>query len=302
MKRTQSVSVSSTPTGTGLAVLVALSLAAGATVAAEIVHLNNGDAIHGSIVAANNEGVTLETPYGKLVIPKSDIARIDYQGGEAPGTTSGGSPIANADEADGAVGRTEGEEGRESNLDRWRSRFPSGAARIALQISGRSFWYAFDSPPDRPSDTRIRLHLYVGDEKACTFLDDKPDTVDGNTLYNSFTLSPTESQIVETLGGFDCRVDKADDGEVVLRVSVPPASSAGRQTVRMLYEVNEGDPTLPRWLDAVSRSFSVELTPGRETLVRLEQNADALEYTGFFKKSMKNLELFQLNVLSTELR
>ena len=70
----------------------------------------------------------------------------------------------------------------------------------------------------------------------------------------------------------------------------------------MLYEVNDGDRTLTRWLDVVSRSFSVEVEPGKETHVILEQNADALEYSGFFKKTMKNLELFQLNVLSTELR
>jgi hypothetical protein len=70
----------------------------------------------------------------------------------------------------------------------------------------------------------------------------------------------------------------------------------------MVYEVNEGDPSLPRWRDVVSRSFSVEVAPGKAASVILEQNADALEYTGFFKKQMKNLDLFQLAVLSTELK
>jgi hypothetical protein len=70
----------------------------------------------------------------------------------------------------------------------------------------------------------------------------------------------------------------------------------------MLYEVNHGDRSFERWVDVVSRSFSVEVGAGREAVVRVRQDASALEYTGFFKKSMKNLELFQLNVLSTELK
>jgi hypothetical protein len=70
----------------------------------------------------------------------------------------------------------------------------------------------------------------------------------------------------------------------------------------MLYEINQGDPSFPSWLDVISRSFSVEVESGRQTAVILEQDSGALDYSGFFKKSMKNLELFQLNVLSTELR
>lgn len=178
----------------------------------------------------------------------------------------------------------------------------SGRSAIVLNITGRSFWYAFESPQENPADTRIRLRVYIGSARACTLMDEKPDTIDGVTLYNSFTFSPTDSQVVETLENFECRVDKAEDGEVRLTVRLPSEVSSGRQLVRMLYEVNDGDRTLTRWLDVVSRSFSVEVEPGKETHVILEQDADALEYSGFFKKTMKNLELFQLNVLSTELR
>jgi hypothetical protein len=70
----------------------------------------------------------------------------------------------------------------------------------------------------------------------------------------------------------------------------------------MLYEVNEGDKSSPRWLDAVARAFSIEVAPGKESVAVLEQNADALEYTGIFKKKMKNVELFQMSLLSTELK
>ena len=59
---------------TGFVVLLVCSLAA-----AEIIHLKNGDVIHGTVVGATTRQVTLQTPYGKLNIPKNDILRIEYR-------------------------------------------------------------------------------------------------------------------------------------------------------------------------------------------------------------------------------
>ena len=64
-------------------IVSALSLLTGLALA-EVVYLNNGDIVHGELVGANNTQVTLKTVYGELKIPKKDIQRIDYQGGEAP--------------------------------------------------------------------------------------------------------------------------------------------------------------------------------------------------------------------------
>jgi hypothetical protein len=263
--------------------LAAILVAASAP--AEVVYLNNGDAIHGTLVAANNTQVTLETPYGKLVIPKKDIARIDYDGSSSP-------PVSGA--AEGM--KPEAAPAPSS------PRRASDRAAVTLDIRGRSFWYAFDAPPGLSVDPSLRLQIYVGGDHACTFVDDKPDTVDGVTLYNSFTFSPTDSRLLESLEGFDCKVEKAQDGAVVLRLGLPPGASSGVQSVRMLYEVNEGDRSSPRWVDAVARVLSIAVEPGKEAVAVLEQNADALEYTGFFKKKMKNVELFQMTLLSTELK
>jgi hypothetical protein len=260
--------------------LAALSLAA-ASAEAEVVHLANGDVIRGTLVAANNTQVTLKTPYGELVIPKKDIARIDYDESKAP------APPSKPDVP------SEPPEPRKPSSER---------AAITLEIRGRSFWYAFDSPPGLSVDPSLRLRMYVGSERACTFVDEKPDTVDGTTLYNSFTFSPTDSRLLESLEGYECKVEKARDGAVVLRLGLPGTASRGVQTVRLLYEVNEGDKSSPRWIDAVARSLPIEVAPGREAVAVLEQNADALEYSGFFKKKMKNVELFEMRVLSAELR
>jgi hypothetical protein len=250
----------------------------------EVVHLNNGDAIHGTLVAANNNQVTLKTPYGELVIPKKDIARIDYDDSGAP-AASGGPGAAPKEAAPADVPKKS-----------------AGRAAITLQIRGRSFWYAFDSPPGLSADPSLRLRVYIENDRACTFVDEKPDTVDGVTLYNSFTFSPTDSRLLESLEGFDCKVEKAPDGAVVLRLLLPPNATAGVESVRLLYEVNEGTRESPRFVDAVARAFSLQVEPGKEALAVLEQNADALEYTGFFKKKMKNVELFKMSLVSTELK
>jgi hypothetical protein len=215
------------------------------------------------------------------MIPKKDIARIDY---EEPKDGSASSSARDVPAPTPAP--------RTANV--------RGA--ITLDIRGRSFWYAFEAPPGYAVDPSLRLRIYVASERACTFIDDKPDTVDGVTLYNSFTFSPTDSRVVEPREGYDCNVEKSQDGAIVLRIGLPPSASTGVQSVRLLYEVNQGDKSSPQWIDAVARSFSIQVAPGKEAVAVLEQNADALEYSGIFKKKMKNVDLFEMSLLSTELK
>ncbi len=189
---------------------------------AEVVHLNNGDAIHGTLVAANNTQVTLKTPYGELVIPKKDIARIDYDDSK-PGSASGQS---------GQSGRS-GASAPAPAADVPAPRGASARASITLDIRGRSFWYAFYAPAELSVDPSLRLRIHVESERACTFIDDKPDTVDGATFYNSFTFSPTDSRLAEPREGYDCSVEKSQDGEIALRIRLPAGASTGVQQVRM---------------------------------------------------------------------
>jgi len=255
-------------------------LATAGLVGAEVVYLNNGDVVTGEIVSANNRSVTLKTAYGQLVIPKDVVTRIEYEGGA--------SVQPNADE-----------EPEAKTPDR---RAATGAAKVSLNIRGRSFWYAFNSPQGSRTDIRIRMKLYLGNEPVCTLMDSKPDTVDGNTLYNSFTFSPTDSQVVDVASGYACRVEEARDGLVVLRLDLPKSFAAGRANAQMRYEINSGDTSLAQWGEAVTVGFSIPIESGKETSVVIEQNSDALEYSGFLKKQMKNVRLFQVSVLSSSVQ
>jgi hypothetical protein len=255
---------------------------------AEVIYLKNGDVLHGTVVGATSLRVTFQTPYGKLNIPKKDIQRIEYEDEEGgPTTTKKPAPPSKAPVA-------------KAKPD-LRPTQPSRPV-VSLEIRGRAFWYAFQSPPDNPADLSIRLRIFLGEDEAAMLLDSKPDTYDRNTYYNSFTFSPSDSQVVKTGEGYDCEVKEAEDGRVVLTLQLPEEGSEGRIRVHMLYQINQGDRALPRWIDAVSRSFSTQVRAGQESYVVIEQDSSGLEYSGFFRKTMKNVESFQLDVSSSELR
>ena len=52
----------------------------GTAALAEVVYLHNGDILHGTVIGASERAITLQTAYGNLVVPKTDICQIDYQG------------------------------------------------------------------------------------------------------------------------------------------------------------------------------------------------------------------------------
>jgi len=264
-----------------------------ATASAEIVHLKSGDVLSGNVTSVTTQEIVLETPYGRLKIPKKDILRIEYKEGE---TSKAAEKKPAAKKKPSAAKAPEKKE--KADLSDVSTTRPA----ISMDIRGRSFWYAFVSPTESPADVSIRLRIFLGEKEAAMLLDTKPDTVDGNTYYNSFTFSPTDSKVIRTGSGFDCVVSEAEDGRVALRLELPEDQSAGQYLIRMLYQINEGDRQFPRWIDAVSRAFTAEIMPGKEAQISLEQDASALDYSGFFRKTMKNVESFRLEVLSAELK
>ncbi len=259
---------------------------------AEVIYLNSGDILHGSVIGATERAITLKTAYGNLVIPKTDIKQIDYQGAEpAAEKAPEKKPSPTAKPAPPKPVK--------------RAPRPEGRSVIALDIRGDSFWYAFPGSDNEPADSRIRLRVFVGGEEAAMLLDGKYDTVDGNTKYNSFTFAPGDTKVVSTSEGYTCGVEETGEGSdkgVVLVLGLPESTTDQRVLVRMLYQVNEGSGEFPRWTNAVSRSFPVPLEPGRESFLVLLQDASGVEFSGVFRKKMKNLESFQVRVLSSEVR
>ncbi len=283
----------------GLVAILALAtiLLLPASGIAEVIYLHNGDVLHGSVIGASERAITLKTTYGNLVIPKTDIKQIDYQGAEPAAEK----PPEKETPPKKASSTTEPPAPKPVK----RAPRPEGRSVIALDIRGDSFWYAFTGSDTEPADTRIRLRVFVGGEEAALLLDDKYDTVDKETKFNSFTFTPGDTRVISTSDGYTCGFEETGEGAdkgVVLVLGLPESSTDKRVLVRMLYQVNEGSGEFPRWLNAVSRSFPVPLEPGKESFLVLLQDASGLEFTGVFRKKMKNLESFQVRVLSSEVR
>lgn len=251
------------------------------TAATEVVHLKNGDILHGTVLTVGAKTVTVKTPYGRLIIPKADIEKIVY--------------------ADGTEAEA-GEKPSEAPPKPPAPRPPPPRPQIALEIRGRSFWYAWQGSSREAADPRIRLRLSLGGAQVAELVDSKPDTVERTSVYNSFTFSPTDSQVVSNALGFTCSVNEAVDGRVVLKLELPEKPPEEEQELEMLYQVNEGTAELPRWLDAVARSFPVQVKAGKQAHVVIEQDPAGLEFTGLMRKRMKNVESFAVRVLSAELR
>ena len=264
---------------------------------AEVIHLHNGDVLHGSVIGASERAITLKTAYGNLVIPKTDIKQIDYQGAE-PAAEKTPEKVTAPENVSSTPKPPPPKPVK-------RAPRPAGRSVISLDIRGESFWYAFAGSDSAPADSRIRLRVFVGGEEAAMLLDDKYDTVDGNTKYNSFTFSPGDTKVISTAEGYTCGVEETGDGSdngVGLVLGLPESKTDQRVLVRMLYQVNDGSGEFPRWTNAVSRSFPVPLEPGKESFLVLLQDASGLEFSGVFRKKMKNLETFQMRVLSSEVR
>ena len=261
---------------------------------AEVIYLNNGDVLHGTVIGASEHALTLQTAYGNLVIPKTEIRRIDYQGAEPPLSPEATTPATDQPKMEEAPSPVPA------------NRPMAGQASLTFDIRGDSFWYAFTGAADEPADARLRLRLFVAGEEVAVLLDAKHDTEDGATKYNSFTFAPEDTQVVSTAEGYSCQLREVvtDEGRegVVLMLGIPQASAEQRALFRMVYQVNEGSLEFPRWTNALTRSFPVPLEVGKETLVVLQQDASGIEFTGFFRKTMKNLESFQIRVLSSEVR
>ena len=248
----------------------------GTAALAEVVYLHNGDILHGTVIGASERAITLQTAYGNLVVPKTDIRQIDYQGVDPAPSPEEAPAAPPRPDAPPQPSRPEGEDAP-NRTSVTRDRPAAGQSAIALDVRGDSFWYAFAGSPDEPADVRIRLRLFVAGEEAVLLVDGKHDTEDGDTKYNSFTFAPEDTQVVATSEGYSCRLEVVENDEgrdgVLLLLGVPQASAEQRVLLRMLYQVNEGSLEFPRWTNVLSRSFPVPLEAGKETLLVLQQDA-----------------------------
>lgn len=249
------------------AAVATLALAAAAT-AADVLQLRDGDRISGRIVGETSRSIRIETPYGRLVIPRRAIERIQRQGK--------GEEVVNAPPPDSPPAAR-----------------PTRGVRLVLVVLGRTFWQAWD-PREAPADPTLRLEVRVDEEPVVFFLDgtQDPDEIP-KAIMNAFSFAPADVA-VKSAPGVEVAPPEVRAGRVVLKLDLPSAR-AGDRKVRLAYQANTGTAAEPVWRDLAEGSLTVALSTATPTFIQLRQANGRMDFSGFPRRRMKRVETFELD-------
>ncbi len=230
--------------------------------------LENGDRVSGQVLSEGERSFRIQTQYGGLVIPRAHIVRILGDDGAQLFPTPTPTPVPTPT--------------------------PAPVCDLLLEVTGSVFWYAW---PTRGSDVdpTLRLQVSLDGIPSATFVDATPNPdVVAAPLVNSFSFSEG-TLFLES--GAETRVAAPDvaPGHVQLWVGLPP-TMGGTHWLEVTYQINKGTATQPAFHDLVTAGAQVVLRVGGLTRVVVAQDRGKMEYSGLFKKRMKNVDTFQLEL------
>jgi hypothetical protein len=250
----------------GLALALALAaVLPAARASAEVVEMLDGDRFRGKIVAKRKTSLVLKTAYGSLTIPRSRVAKIVHDDGREE--------VLNVPLAAPSI------------LP------PPPPVRLVLIVTGDSFWYAWDPPKGTTIDPTLRLQVSIDEEPTVVYADAALDPGDlPKAVVNSFSFEP---QAVTPVAGNDARPlpPESRPGRAVLKIDLP-APTAGRRRLRFAYQINDGSPETPAWRDCAEAALELELRDDAPTFVHLRQSRGRMEFAGFLRRKMKQVESF----------
>jgi hypothetical protein len=245
------------------ALAVALALAA-TTVSADVVHLTNGDRISGKIVTAGRKSYVLQTPYGRLNLPRVRIWKV-----EKP---DGSEEVLNSPDA---------------------AAVPT--ARIILVVMGSQFWQAWDPKDAAGVDPSLRLEVRLDEEPIASYVDARQDPDElPKAVMNAFSFNPGDLAL-EPAAGVTVPLPEAKPGRVVLKIDVP-VPPAGPHRLRVSYQTNGGTGAEPSWKDIVTAESQVTLKEGVPVFMALKQDGGKMDFGGFPRKKMKLVETFKVTL------
>lgn len=246
-----------------LPALAALALASPAL--SDVYVLTNGDRVTGK-TASRGRSFTVQTPYGRLTIPKSRIERILRDDGteEVLNPPPGPAPTPE----------------------------PKPPLHLIVVITGRSFWYAWE-PKAAPPDATLRLELRLDEETLALYADPRPDPDEiPGALVNAFSFV-AEDVVVTPGPEAQLITPEARPGRIALRIELP-RERAGRHRLRLAYQLNEGTDSQPAWRDVTDAALDVELKPEAPTFIQVQQDGGQMEFSGFGRRRMKRVDTFRL--------
>jgi hypothetical protein len=242
-----------------VALLLALPLRGATPVPADVYLLKNGDRLSGRTVFKGKRLFGLLTAYGRLNIPREQVARVQWSDGREE-------ILAAVDSGDAAL-----------------------TLALVLVVTGRSFWQAWD-PSDVPADTTLRLQVSVDETPIATYVDARsdPDDLPG-AIVNTFHFA-VEDVRVQTASGVAAAAPETRPGRIALRLRLL-AAHAGEHRLRVAYQVNLGTPTAPAWHDASEAVTPVAVRYEAPAIVELAQDAGRMEFT---RRHMRHVDTFRI--------
>ena len=256
-----------------LASALSLTLLGASQLPADTFVLSEGDRITGKTVQKGKRTFTVQTPYGRLSIPRAKIQKIVKDDGSEEIVNPGpgpGPPTAPP---------------------------PPPRSRLIFVVLGKTFWQAWDPRESAGIDPSLRLEIRLDEETIASYLDAKLDPEDiPGALVNAFSFAPSEVVAEAGTGAEGPPPRRCDRVGSCSRSRCRQAP--GPRKVRLAYQVNDGSSTDPVWRDLIEATATTELRTEGPTFFQVRQDRGRMEFSGFPKR-MKNLETFRVE-LSTE--
>ena len=162
-------------------------------------------------------------------------------------------------------------------------------------ITGKTFWYAWDPPKGAAVDPTLKLEVRLDEAVLASYVDAKldPQEIPGAAV-NAFGFGPEEVS-APAATGVEVVPPEARPGRIVLKLDLP-AERAGKHRLRLAYQV--GDAEASTFRDVVEASADVVLSTEAPSFVEVRQDRGRMEFSGFGKKRMKNVDSFKLEAKS----
>ena len=244
--------------GAALAVLLLAT-----RVGADVYVMTDGDRITGKTLSQVSGFYKVDTPYGRIAIPRGRVAKVVHDDGREEILNS--APVGRPPESAAAA----------------------TVVRVVIVMTGASFWQAWRE--GEVADPSLRLQVSLDEEPVAGYVDGKPDTEIPGATVNSFSFAPGD---VSLSPGRGVRMEPPETrpGRISLKLDVP-ADKAGERRFRLAYQANDGSAGAPAWRDLVDTLIHVTLKTETPSIIEIKQNQGKMEFAGG-KKKMKNVETF----------
>jgi hypothetical protein len=248
--------------------LLAAALALTPTARADTYYMTDGDRVSGKTLSKAGGFYRLDTPYGRLAVPKGRVARIVHDDGREE--LLNGGVVAPRPQAPTA-----------------------GPVRLVVVVTGASFWQAWNDKDGIPIDPSLRLQLTLDEEPIVSYVDGKIDPDIVGATVNSFSFPDAAVHTRAGEGRVGADAPEIRPGRITLKLDLP-MEAAGEHGFRLTYQVNDATGSSPAWRDLVGTQIHVSLKADSPNVVEIHQDRGGMEYSGLFHKKMKNVESFRI--------